>query len=115
AVLAGAAQAAGADALAVGTPAQGVLAPGQALRWPVQVPVGQVVQGDFDAPGAVLDVIGAEGRHLRRLVGAGGGPQGFTWQVQTGEQLQVRAGPQPQGSAYTLNLRRALALGPSAP
>ncbi|MBU1354737.1 MAG: enterochelin esterase [Gammaproteobacteria bacterium] len=115
AALVGMAQAAGAEALAVGTPAQGSLAPGQVVRWPVQAPAGQVVQGDFDAPDAMLDVIGAEGRHLRRLVGAGGGPQGFTWQVQPGEQLQVRAGPQPQGSAYTLNLRRALALAPAAP
>lgn len=60
--------------LAVGQPAQGLPAPGQTLRWQVQVTPGHVAQGDFDGPGAVLDVIGADGRHLRRLAGADSSP-----------------------------------------
>lgn len=92
--------------LAAGASLQGHLAPGQALRWGVQVPAGHVVQGDFDGPAATLDLLGADGRHLRRLAGADNGPQGFTWQVQAAQQLQVQAGP--QGGAYALHLRRAL-------
>lgn len=92
--------------LAIGASLQGRLAPGQALRWGVQVPAGHVVQGDFDGPAATLDLLGADGRHLRRLAGADNGPQGFTWQVQAAQQLQVQAGP--QGGAYALHLRRAL-------
>ncbi|MGE8319312.1 MAG: enterochelin esterase [Comamonas sp.] len=100
--------------IAAGAARQGTLAPAQSQRWPVQVPAGQVVQGNFDGPGAVLDLLDAEGRHLRRLAGADNSPQGFTWQVQAAQQLQVRAGP--QGGAYSLHLRRALALsdGPAA-
>lgn len=93
--------------LAAGADRHGRLAPGQALRWSVQVPTGHVVQGDFDGPSATLDLLGADGRHLRRLAGADNSPQGFTWQVQAAQQLQVQAGP--QGGAYTLHLRRALA------
>lgn len=92
--------------LAAGASLQGRLAPGQALRWGVQVPAGHVVQGDFGGPAATLDLLGADGRHLRRLAGADNGPQGFTWQVQAAQQLQVQAGP--QGGAYALHLRRAL-------
>ncbi|QNP58008.1 enterochelin esterase [Paenacidovorax monticola] len=92
--------------LAAGASLQGRLAPGQALRWGVQVPAGHVVQGDFDGPASTLDLLGADGRHLRRLAGADNGPQGFTWQVQAAQQLQVQAGP--QGGAYALHLRRAL-------
>ncbi|MBO9678669.1 MAG: enterochelin esterase [Acidovorax sp.] len=91
--------------LAAGASLQGRLAPGQALRWSVQVPAGHVVQGDFDGPAATLDLLGADGRHLRRLAGADNGPQGFTWQVQAAQRLQVQAGP--QGGAYALHLRRA--------
>ena len=104
-VLPGAAAAAD-PPLAAGAARQGRLAPGQALRWSVQVPAGHVVQGDFDGPAATLDLLGPDGRPLRRLAGADNGPQGFTWQVQAAQQLQVQAGP--QGGAYTLHLRRAL-------
>ena len=97
----------------MGQPAQGLLAPGQTLLWQVQVPPGHVAQGHFDGPGAALDVVGADGRHLRRLVGADSSPQGFTWQVQPGQQLQVRAGP--QAGPYALHLRRALAPATDAP
>jgi len=102
-------------ALAVGASTRGDLAPGQAQRWPVAAPPGHVVQGEFNGAGAVLDVVGPDGRHLRRLVGADSSPQGFTWQVQAGQQLQVRAGP--QAGPYALHLRRALApaVGDAAP
>ncbi|WP_313079203.1 enterochelin esterase [Pulveribacter sp.] len=93
--------------LQVGTREQGLLAPGLAQRFGVQVAAGHVVQGDFDAPAAVLDLLDGEGRHLRRLVAEGSSPQGFTWQMQNGQQLQVRAGA--QGSAYALHLRHTLA------
>jgi len=103
------------SALAVGASTRGDLAPGQAQRWPVAAPPGHVVQGEFNGAGAVLDVVGPGGRHLRRLVGADSSPQGFTWQVQAGQQLQVRAGA--QAGPYTLHLRRALApaAGDAAP
>ncbi|MBN9368504.1 MAG: enterochelin esterase [Comamonadaceae bacterium] len=105
--------------LAVGAAPHGTLAPGQALRWPVAVPPGHVVQGDFDAPGAVLDLLDAEGRHLRRLVAEGSSPQGFTWQVAPGQQLQVRAGAEGgqggESGSYALHLRRALPPAAAAP
>lgn len=106
------AMAADAPGIAVGAAQQGMLEPAQSRRWRVQVPAGHVVQGDFDGPGAVLDLLDAGGRHLRRLVGEGNGPQGFTWQVQAEHQLQVQAGP--QGSTYALRLRRTLAPAGSA-
>lgn len=93
--------------LAVGAAQAGALGAGQVLRWQPAVPPGHVVQGSFDGPGAVLDLLDAEGRHLRRLVAEDGSPQGFTWQVQPGQQLQVRGGA--QAGAYSLVLRRAFA------
>ncbi|MFT4241347.1 MAG: DUF3327 domain-containing protein [Acidovorax sp.] len=99
--------------LAVGTPARGELAPAQALRWQVQAPAGHVAQGDFDGPGAVLDLIDADGRHLRRLVAEGASPQGFTWQLRPGQQLQVREGAQP--GPYTLRIARTLAPAADTP
>lgn len=103
-------QAAQAQAIAVGAPAHGRLAPRQTLHWQVRDLAGHVVQGHFDGPGAVLDVIDAEGHHLRRLAGAGNSPQSFTWQVQAGQQLQMRQGP--QAGPYTLHLHRAWPAGP---
>lgn len=94
-------------AIAVGHAQQGMLAARQTLRWRVQASAGHVVQGDFDGAGATLDLLDAQGRHLRRLVGADSSPQGFTWQVGPAQQLQVQAGA--QGGAYALQLRRALA------
>ncbi|QIL44880.1 DUF3327 domain-containing protein [Acidovorax sp. HDW3] len=96
--------------LVIGATLQGQLASGQSQRWPLAVPPDQVLQGDFDAPGAALDLLDAQGQHLRRLVAEGSSPQGFTWQVQPGQQLQVREGA--QGGPYRLRLRRALPLAP---
>ena len=100
--------------IAVGTALQGRLEAAQSRRWRVQVPAAHVVQGDFSGPGAVLDLLDAQGRHLRRLADAGHSPQGFTWQAQAGQQLQLRAGS--QGTPYTLQLHRILApaTGPAA-
>jgi len=93
--------------LAAGAQLHGPLAPGQVLRWPVQIPAGDVVQGEFAADGASLDLLDAQGRHLRRLVAARNSPQDFTWQVQAGQQLQVGAGS--AAGQYRLHLRRTLA------
>jgi enterochelin esterase family protein len=101
------ATAAAGQQLAVGAAQAGALGAGQVLRWQPAVPPGHVVQGSFDGPGAVLDLLDAEGRHLRRLVAEDGSPQGFTWQVQPGQQLQVRGGA--QAGPYSLVLRRAFA------
>ncbi|SDM33509.1 enterochelin esterase [Oryzisolibacter propanilivorax] len=106
--------AAQAGGIAVGAPRSGQLDAGHALRLEVEVPAGHVVQGSFDGDGAALDLLDASGRHLRRLVAAGSSPQGFTWQVRPGQQLQVRAAADGPGSDYRVQLDRALAPDRSA-
>lgn len=80
--------------LAVGTAVQGQLAPGTQQRWQLDaraLPAGSVVRGEIDATGLQLDVQDAQGRHVRRLQGKDARGEGFTWQVQAGEQLMLHA------------------------
>lgn len=80
--------------LAVGTAVQGRLAPGTQQRWQLDalaLPAGSVVRGEIDATGLQLDVQDAQGRHVRRLLGKDARGEGFTWQVQAGEQLVLHA------------------------
>ena len=84
--------------LAVGTAVQGQLAPGAQQRWQLDaraLPAGSVVRGEIDATGLQLDVQDAQGRHVRRLLGKDARGEGFTWQVQAGEQLVLHASDAP--------------------
>ncbi len=84
--------------LAVGTAVQGQLAPGTQQRWQLDaraLPAGSVVRGEIDATGLQLDVQDAQGRHVRRLLGKDARGEGFTWQVQAGEQLVLHASDAP--------------------
>lgn len=84
--------------LAVGTAVQGRLAPGTQQRWQLDaraLPAGSVVRGEIDATGLQLDVQDAQGRHVRRLLGKDARGEGFTWQVQAGEQLVLHASDAP--------------------
>lgn len=93
-----------AQPLKVGDERKGHIAARETQRWPVQIAAGNVVQGKFDADGAVLDLLDAQGRHLRRLVDQGSSPQSFMWPMEPDQQLQVAAGQ--ENVNYKLSLTR---------
>ena len=93
-----------AQPLAGGAVRQGQLNPGESQRWPVQVENGNVAQGNFNSDGAVLDLVDAQGHHLRRLVSLNNSPQSFMWPMQAGQQLEVKSGL--NGATYELSLTK---------
>lgn len=112
--------------LAVRTPLQLQLQPGQVQRLQLDVPAGAVVRGSLQALGVALDVETPAGRHLRRLTQGAGVDHSFTWQSRGGaqERLVLRAQdmpgyvadgepgsdglPAPQPGAVRLNIEQLL-------